>query len=145
MMAGDTKPGKAADAPTPVVFDTNALLLPFAHGTRLEEELAEMFGTVKLYVPSTVLIELGTLAYKGQGATARHAKMAVKFAERCEVLKTKLPGDDGLLEVARKAKAVVVTNDRTLQAECQKSGLTVVVSRENGRRLALMGAASGPF
>jgi rRNA-processing protein FCF1 len=47
--------------------------------------------------------------------------------------------------VARKAKAVVVTNDRTLQAECQKSGLTVVVSREHGRRLALMGAASGQF
>ncbi|MFA5942974.1 MAG: PIN domain-containing protein [Candidatus Thermoplasmatota archaeon] len=143
-MAGDAKPANA-DAPTPVVFDTNALILPFAHGTRVEEDLAHLFGSVKLLVPSTVLIELGTLAFKGKGAVARHAKMALKFAERCEILQTKLPGDDGLLEVARKAKAVVVTNDRTLQSECQKSGLTVVVSRENGRRLALMGAASGPF
>jgi rRNA-processing protein FCF1 len=138
-----TKP--KGDEPTPVVFDTNALILPFAHGTRVEEDLATLFGQVKLMVPSTVLVELGTLAYKGKGAVARHAKMALKFAERCEVLQTKLPGDDGLLEVARKAKAVVVTNDRTLQAECQKSGLTVVVSREHGRRLALMGAASGQF
>jgi rRNA-processing protein FCF1 len=129
---------------TPVVLDTNALLLPFAHGTRLEEDLAALFGSVKLYVPSTVLIELGTLAYKGQGATARHAKMAVKFAQRCEVLQTKLPGDDGLLEVARKAKAVVVTNDKTLQQECVRSGLAVVQSRENGRRLALLGSASRP-
>lgn len=145
-MAGAAKVSKAdPEAATPVVFDTNALLLPFAHGTRVEEELATLFGHVKLYVPSTVLVELGTLAYKGQGATARHAKMAVKFAERCEVLQTKLPGDDGLLEVARKVGGVVVTNDRTLQAECQKSGLTVVVSREHGRRLALMGAAAGPF
>lgn len=131
--------------PTPVLLDTNALLLPFAHGTRLEEELAELFGPVELLIPSTVLVELGTLAYKGQGATARHAKMAVKFAQRCRVLATRLPGDDGLLEVARSTGAVVVTNDRTLQAECQKSGLRVVVSREHGRRLALMGAASGPF
>ena len=147
-MAPDVaKAGKAGkpDEPTPVVFDTNALILPFAHGTRVEEDLATLFGQVKLMVPSTVLVELGTLAYKGKGAVARHAKMALKFAERCEVLTTKLPGDDGLLEVARKAKAVVVTNDRTLQAECQKSGLTVVVSREHGRRLALMGAASGQF
>ncbi|HUR24517.1 MAG TPA: PIN domain-containing protein [Candidatus Thermoplasmatota archaeon] len=139
-------PAKAKPVePTPVVFDTNALILPFAHGTRVEEDLAHLFGSVRLLVPSTVLVELGTLAYKGKGAVARHAKMALKFAERCEVLQTKLPGDDGLLEVARKAKAVVVTNDRTLQAECQKSGLTVVVSREHGRRLALMGAASGQF
>jgi rRNA-processing protein FCF1 len=136
---------RPADAPTPVVFDTNALLLPFAHGTRVEEDLATLFGQVRLYVPSTVLVELGTLAYKGKGATARHAKMALKFAERCEVLATKLPGDDGLLEVARKAKAVVVTNDRTLQEECVRSGLVVVVSREHGRRLAIKGAASGPF
>lgn len=149
-MAGAATGSKAADKakphePTPVVFDTNALLLPFAHGTRVEEDLAQLFGSVRLLVPSTVLVELGTLAYKGKGAVARHAKMALKFAERCEILPTKLPGDDGLLEVARRAKAVVVTNDRTLQAECQKSGLTVVVSREHGRRLALMGAASGQF
>jgi rRNA-processing protein FCF1 len=144
-MADAVKGKPAGQEPTPVVFDTNALILPFAHGTRVEEDLATLFGSVKLFVPSTVLIELGTLAFKGKGAVARHAKMALKFAERCEVLQTKLPGDDGLLEVARQAKAVVVTNDRTLQAECEKSGLPVVVSREHGRRLALKGAASGPF
>lgn len=130
----------------PVVFDTNALLMPFAHGTPLEDELFELFGANRWLVPSSVLVELKTLAHKGEGAVARNAKMAVKLvATRCQVLDTKLAGDDGLLEVARTHKAAVVTNDRTLQQECVQSGLTVVVAREHGRRLAILGAASGPF
>ena len=96
-------------------------------------------------MPSSVLVELKTLAHKGEGATGRHAKMAVKYAERCRTVTTKLAGDDGLLEVARATKAAVVTNDRTLQDECVRSGLTVIVSREHGRRLAIKGAAAGPF
>lgn len=128
-----------------VVFDTNALLLPFAHGTQVEDELFNLLGATEWFVPSSVIIELKSLAHKGEGATGRHAKMAVKYAERCTVLPTKLAGDDGLLEVARAKKAAVVTNDRKLQEECTRSGLTVIVSREHGRRLAIKGAAAGPF
>lgn len=129
-----------------VVFDTNALLLPFAHGTPVEDDLFELFGATEWFVPSSVMVELKSLAHKGSGATQRNAKSAVKFAEqRCKTVETKLAGDDGLLEVARGKKAVVVTNDRKLQDECVRSGLTVVVSRENGRRLAVKGAAAGLF
>lgn len=129
-----------------VVFDTNALLLPFAHGTPMEDDLLEILGPTEWFVPSSVIVELRTLAHKGSGATQRNAKSALKYAEtRCQVVATKLAGDDGLLEVARGKKAAVVTNDRTLQEECVRSGLTVVVARENGRRLALKGAAAGPF
>lgn len=149
IVAGPKTPAEhaaqAARAAKPVVFDTNALLLPFAHGTRIEDELFELFGATQWLVPSSVIVELTTLAHKGEGAVARHAKMALKFAERCEAIPTKLNGDDGLLEVARARMAIVVTNDRTLQDECVTSGLTVVVSREHGRRLAIKGSASGPF
>lgn len=132
--------------PTAVVFDTNALLLPFAHGTPVEDDLFELLGPTEWFVPSSVMVELKSLAHKGSGATQRNAKSAVKFAEqRCKAVETKLAGDDGLLEVARGKKAAVVTNDRKLQDECVRSGLTVVVSRENGRRLAIKGAAAGPF
>ncbi len=129
----------------PVVFDTNALLLPFAHHTPIEDDLLQLLGATDWFVPSSVLVELKTLAHKGEGATMRHAKMALKYAQRCKVIETKLAGDDGLLEVARAKGAVVVTNDRTLQEECIRSGLTVIVSREHGRRLAIKGAAAGPF
>ncbi|MEK6975175.1 MAG: PIN domain-containing protein [Candidatus Thermoplasmatota archaeon] len=128
-----------------VVFDTNALLLPFANGTKLEDEILTLLGATEWLVPSSVMVELKTLAHKGEGATMRHAKMAVKYAERCKVVTTKLAGDDGLLDVARSHKAAVVTNDKTLQEECVRSGLTVIVARENGRRLAIKGAAAGPF
>lgn len=128
-----------------VVFDTNALLLPFAHQTPIEDELLQLLGATEWFVPSSVIVELKTLAHKGEGATMRHAKMALKYAERCKVVETKLAGDDGLLEVARAKGAAVVTNDRVLQEECVRSGLTVIVSREYGRRLAIKGAAAGPF
>ena len=144
-MLGPPTAAEAARQGKPVVFDTNALLLPFAHGTPLEDELFHLFGATRWMVPSSVLVELKTLAHKGEGAVARNAKMALKLAERCTVEHTKLSGDDGLLEVARRHKAAVVTNDRTLQQECATSGLTVVLSREHGRRLAILGAASGPF
>lgn len=135
-----------SSAGKPVVFDTNALLLALEHHTPLDDELADLFGATVWMVPSTVLIELGTLAHKGEGSVARRAKMALQLAaKRCRTEATTLPGDDGLLEVARRHKAAVVTNDRTLQQECERSGLTVVVSREHGRRLALLGAASGKF
>jgi rRNA-processing protein FCF1 len=129
----------------PVVFDTNALLLPFAHGTPLDDELGRLFGATRWLVPSSVLVELTTLAHKGEGAVARNAKMALKLAaQRCTTEQTKLNGDDGLLDVARRNAAIVLTNDRTLQDECKRSGLVVVQSREHGRRLAILGTASGP-
>lgn len=130
----------------PVVFDTNALLLALEARTPLDDDLADLLGATRWIAPSTVLVELRTLAYKGKGAVARNAKTALAFAQkRCATEATALPGDDGLLDVARRLGAAVVTNDKNVQQECRKSGLTVVVLRENGRRLALLGAASGRF
>ena len=154
--AGDAEKRSASSAPSaaalpgrggkPIVFDTNALLLALEHRTPLDDELLDLFGANEWIVPSTVVVELKTLAHKGEGSVARRAKMAVQLvAKRCKVEDSRLPGDDGLLEVARRLGAVVVTNDKTLQQECKASGLTVVVSREHGRRLAILGAASGPF
>ena len=139
-------PAATPAAGRPVVFDTNALLLALEAHTPLDDDLADLLGANRWVVPSTVLVELRTLAYKGEGAVARQAKLALAFAgKRLAREDTKLPGDDGLLEVARRLGAAVVTNDKTLQQECKRSGLTVVVLRENGRRLALLGAASGRF
>jgi rRNA-processing protein FCF1 len=158
--AADARPTKPAkrSAPAPpasapadgggkaVVFDTNALLLGLEAHAPLDDDLADLLGANRWVVPSTVLVELRTLAYKGKGAVARNAKLALAFAaKRCAAEATKLPGDDGLLEVARRLRAAVVTNDKTLQQECKRSGLTVIVLREDGRRLALLGAASGRF
>lgn len=116
-------------ATVPVVLDTNAILLPFTQGTRLEEPLAELLGAYELHLPTSVLPELQRLS-QNQGATGRAAKLALKLAERCVREPTGLMGDDGILEVARRLGAVVFTNDRKLQAEAAKSGLRVLVARE---------------
>ena len=125
-----------------VVFDTNALLLPFMQGTDLDGGLENLFGTVEWIIPSSILGELKMLANGGEGTLARNAKAALRLAQRARIESTALPGDDGLLEVARRLKAAVVTNDRALQAEAATSGLIVVVAREQGR-LALRRSASG--
>jgi rRNA-processing protein FCF1 len=125
----------------PVVFDTNALFLPFTDGTDLDGELERLLGAVEWIVPSSVLGELQTIA-RGTGTSARHATAALRLAGRARTEATKLAGDDGLLDVARRCKAAIVTGDRTLQNEAQRSGLPVIVPREKGR-LALRRAGSG--
>lgn len=130
-----------ATVPVAVVLDTNAILLPFTQGTRLEELLDEFLGTHTMHVPTSVISELKNLM-KNQGELGRAAKMALKLSERCKPEPTGRMGDDGILEVARRLGALVVTNDRKLQAECQKSGLQVIVAREKGR-LAFLKSGSG--
>ena len=122
-----------------VVADTNTLLL-VAEGDILAE-LERLAGVVELVVPQSVANELSGLA-KNKGAPGRAAKLALKLTARSRVEPTKLPGDDGLLEVARKLQGVVFTNDKRIQVEAAKSGLKVIVARGAGR-LAWRQAGSG--
>jgi rRNA-processing protein FCF1 len=126
------KPGPLEATPTKVILDTNAILLPFTQGTRLEDELEGLVGSLSLHVPSSVVSELKRLA-ENHGATGRAARMALTFSGRCTVEPTGLMGDDGILEVGRRLDGIVVTNDRKLQQQCVLSGLRVIVAREKGR------------
>lgn len=121
-----------------VVADTNALLL--VAESDILTELERLVGIVELVVPQSVANELSGLA-KNQGAPGRAAKLALKLVQKSRVEATTLPGDDGLLEVARRLNGVVFTNDRKIQAESVKSGLRVIVARGPGR-LGWKGAGS---
>jgi rRNA-processing protein FCF1 len=125
----------------PVVVDTNVILLPFTQGSDIESSFQQVFGEYEIVVPTSVISELQKLSENG-GAVGRAAKGALKLSERYRKEKTGKMGDDGILEIARKLKAAVATNDKVLQLECVKSGLQVLVARENGR-LALRRAGSG--
>jgi rRNA-processing protein FCF1 len=125
---------------TVVILDTNALLLPFTEGTRIEEGLEAIFDEVEMVVPACVKFELEQIS-AGKTNAARHAKAALKLSARYRQEPTKYTGDDGILELARRLKATVLTNDRILQAEATKSGLQVVVARGHGR-LAVMKSGS---
>lgn len=117
---------------TYAVLDTNALLLPFTDGTNLEDELLRLLGAVRMVVPSSIVQELQGLA-GGDSKAARAAKAALRYLDRCRVEPTGLPGDDGVLDVARRLGGAVVSNDRNLRGEAKRSGLTVVAPRGKGR------------
>ena len=97
---------------TTVVLDTNAMLLPFTEGTRLEEGLEALFDEVDLVVPSCVRMELQQIATRSGGNSARHAKTAAKLAEHWRNEPTKLTGDDGILEVARTGRVTIARGNQ---------------------------------
>ena len=144
MAAATSRPAALGSVPggRPVVFDTNALFLPFTEGTDLAAELERLLGAVEWVLPASVLRELESIA-RQEGASGRHAKAALKLARLSRSEPTTLPGDDGLLEVARRLKAAVVTNDRKLQAEAAASGLQVIVARGTGKLALRRGGSKG--
>ncbi|MGB1586344.1 MAG: PIN domain-containing protein [Thermoplasmatota archaeon] len=118
-----------------LVVDTNALLLPFRDGTDLQGEVERLLGAVTWVVPSCVLDELNVLA-EGNGKDARAAKMALQLATSWQHEATSLPGDDGVLEVATRLGAAVLTDDKRLVAEAKQRGLRVLRSRGHGLAMA---------
>jgi rRNA-processing protein FCF1 len=114
-----------------IVLDTNALLLPFTEGTDLEGEL-ELQGSFTMVVPSSVTAELDQLA-RGTGKTGAAARGAKRYMTRCRIEKVTLPGDDGLLELARRLNGAVLTGDKLVQKEAKKSELPVYGPRAGGK------------
>lgn len=114
-----------------VVVDTNALLLPFRSGTDLRGEVERLLGTVAWVVPSCVLEELAILS-EGQGKDARAAKAAGRLLSDMRIEPTELPGDDGVLDVATRLDATILTDDRRLLQEAKRRGLRAVRSRGHG-------------
>lgn len=115
-----------------VVVDTNALLLPFTDGTDIQDEVERLLGSARVVVPTAVGDELRKLA-EGEGASARAAAAAQRLATRFEEVQAGLPGDDGVLQVARSFRAYVLSNDKGLQGRCREAGLKVLESRGKGK------------
>jgi rRNA-processing protein FCF1 len=114
-----------------VVLDANALLMPFQFRMNLDKEISRLLGEIRVLVPSSVLHEISRLK-------TREAKAAMALARKYEVVETELAGDDGVLDVAVRNEAAVVTNDRELMSRLKEVGLPVVRLRSE-RYLVLTG------
>ncbi len=108
---------------TIVILDTNVLIMNMEYRLNLEDDLTELLGTYEIMVPSAVLHELRYIK-------DRHAKAALKFAERYEVIESVKKGDDAILSLACHLNAVVVTNDRELRERLKEKGLKVLYIRQ---------------
>ena len=107
-----------------VILDSNVLLMPFQFNINLERELDRLLGSWEGVVPSTVMNELNGLARQD-----RNAKMALKLAERFRVERSKLDGDDGVVEVAVRLNGVPVTNDKELKKRFAGMGMAHIFMR----------------
>lgn len=114
-----------------VVLDTNALLVPFESGIRLEPELERLFGSYEAIVPEAVMAELAIIASEAKGQRAANARMALTLATRFSYRPMAGKGDNAVLALAMKEKAFLFTNDRELLNRALGAGLGVV--RVKGR------------
>jgi rRNA-processing protein FCF1 len=120
--------GGRARVPLLVLLDTSALLLPFEQGLDLDGEVERALGACRVAVPEAALGELRALA-----RDSPDAKAALKLAERYEVVPTEGRGDDAILALAVRERAVVVTADRELMARLAEEGVRVLRPRERHR------------
>jgi len=108
---------------TPVILDTNALLMQFEFKIDLEDELSRLLGAYEILIPSSVLNELKNLKDK-------NARSALEFALKYRVIETEKKGDESILAMAKELNAVVVTNDRELRKRLKDNGLRVIYLRQ---------------
>lgn len=110
-----------------VVVDTNALMLPFQSRLRIEDELLRLLGSYEIIVPSSVINELKRLAKGNQDAMA-----ALNYSKKFRVVETDMKGDDSIIDMALKIKAIVLTNDKLLIERLKGMGIRVI--RPRGER-----------
>lgn len=112
--------------PRGVILDANALFIPFQFGVNLTGGLRELLGDdVEIIVPSSVVDELERIP----GEDWRR-RAALKLAREFRVVKAEGKGDEAIINLARRLKLPVVTQDKELKRRLKEEGLSVITLRE---------------
>ncbi len=114
-----------------VVLDTNALLMPFEFRINLDLELKRLLGSFQAFVPGCVIGEL-------HRSKNKHAQVALSLARKYSVAETEIQGDAGVIDVARRLGAFVVTNDAVIRSKLRKLGMRTIYLR-SGSHLTIDG------
>lgn len=115
-----------APLPRGVIIDANVLFIPFQFGVNLTESLRELLGEgVEIIVPSSVIDELERLPGEDWRKRA-----ALKLARRFRIVRTEGKGDRAILELAKRLKLPVVTQDKELKKRLKAEGIKVITLRE---------------
>lgn len=126
-----------------VILDSNFLFIPSQFQIDVFEELGNLlnqqFDPVLL---SPTKGELQEIAEKGSPKMRRQASLALKFAEKCHVVRVEKDSgetqDDLIVRVAAEWRCPVATNDRELRKRLRNLGVPVIFLRQR-RRLELEG------
>ncbi len=108
------------------VIDTNILMYSFLNRIDVFDQLRDL-GFKRFLVPLKVLKELENLSCSLRGREKIAARFALELVRRfCEVVNTNAVGtDSALIEVARKFKCVLITNDKKLKKKAKELGIPI--------------------
>ena len=116
--------------PSSVILDSNALMMQFQFHIDIEREVNRLLGgNYRMVVPQIVVDELERLAKEGQQKEATEARMAAELARTFDVIASPGDGDTGILRLAERLNAVVVTNDKTLRARLRAKDIPNIYMR----------------
>lgn len=121
-----------------VITDTNFLMVPGLFGVDIFSELDRVLDRkYRLIVPEPVVEELNQLARRKSDERSA-ARIALSLIQRGQVIKTRPPADDAILELAKGKGRVVGTNDVRLRRELRSRGVPVIYLRQKSH-LAING------
>lgn len=118
----------------PVLLDSSFLLIPLEDGVDIFSELERLMGLPRCLVPRPVIEELRRLREMASPSEARKIGLALKLAERCELLDVELAEgedvDDLLVRLAQELRCPVATKDGELRRRLRKIGVPVIYLRQ---------------
>ncbi|MCA1812944.1 MAG: hypothetical protein LC624_03205 [Halobacteriales archaeon] len=107
-----------------ILLDSNALLMQFQFSVDIENELHRIIDVpYEIVVPDIVVGELQNLARSMTGKDRGEALMAIRLAGTFQVVKSGDSADTGILRLAEKLNAIVVTNDKILRARLRAKNI----------------------
>lgn len=117
-------------APKVVILDTNALMMQFQFHIDIEKEVNRILGgNYEVVVPSIVVDELHRIAKEQTGKDQGIARMAAELAKTFRIEDAPGDGDTGILKLAERLNAVVVTNDKRLRATLRAKDIPNIYMR----------------
>lgn len=120
-----------------VILDSSAIMMPFEFSIDLENELTRLLGKYHVVIPLPIVRELEFLSKNGAGNKKIKAKASLKFIEKFEAVDVcEENGDDSIVELAKKTKGTVVTNDTKLIARLKEIPVPIIFLRAK-KKLAM--------
>ncbi len=130
MTKAPMEPSAGRSQPRVVILDSNALMMQFQFHVDIEKEVRRILTFAHdIVVPSIVVKELEKIAATGSFKESAEARMAAELAKTFRVVDSPGDGDTGILRLAEKLNAVVVTNDKVLRARLRAKDIANIYMR----------------
>lgn len=116
-----------------LLLDTNFLMIPGQFGVDIISEFDRLFGRYEIIVPSFVLEELDRIEKSLRGRDRIAVRIAREIVGRSKIVEFDLGDrdvDEALLELARRIKGIICTNDKELRKKARRENIPVVLLRQ---------------